>query len=49
MDYICPYCGGPVNKDNILFVSNGSAVYRDTVRFNFLKHCCDDWPFEQGD
>lgn len=49
MDYICPYCGGPVNKDNILFVCHGSAVYRDTVRFNFLKRCCDDWPFEQGD
>lgn len=48
MEYICPYCGGPITNDSILFVSDKTPRYEDIVRFNFLKQCCDDWPFESG-
>ncbi|MGN1019297.1 MAG: hypothetical protein ACI4O7_02895 [Aristaeellaceae bacterium] len=34
-----------MTKDSILFVSDDTPFYQDSVRFDFLKKCCDDWPF----
>ena len=46
-DYICPYCGAKINAENVLFVDESAASsYRDDVRYNFLRSCCRDWPFD---
>ena len=48
--FICPYCGKKIDENNILFVYDGfPALYEDSARFNFLKKCSSQWPFDNGD
>lgn len=36
--YVCPYCGTPVGKDEVLFWEKVKTMYTDNVRGNFLRH-----------
>lgn len=45
-DYICPYCGGLITAESVLFVDEDvEATYEDSIRHQFLSRCCKSWPF----
>lgn len=43
--YVCPYCGYPIQKDNVLFqFSQGHLPYTDKRRYAFYNLCSSSWP-----
>ena len=37
LNYVCPYCGKPVGKDNVLFWEKSKTQYTDRIRGEFLR------------